>query len=103
MKFEKLNMNEMSKYRWMVFARIVLAVVAGFVIATLSVAVIAFMYPDSRAVATYTGLIFSFVVWLIYIIYIFSVKSLSKALLSSGLILLVFSACVWGFKQVGTL
>lgn len=103
MKFKALKMSEIQRYRWMVLSRIVLAVVIGFAIASLSVAVIASIYPDSRAVATYTGMIASFVVWLIYIIYVFSVKSLRKAWISSGILLLVLSACVWGSKQLGAL
>ncbi|WP_139852294.1 DUF3649 domain-containing protein [Acinetobacter pullicarnis] len=96
-------MSEIQRYRWMVLSRIVLAVVIGFAIASLSVAVIALIYPDRRAVATYTGMIASFVVWLIYIIYVFSVKSLAKAWISSGILLLLLSACVWGARQVGAL
>lgn len=103
MKFKALKMSEIQRYRWMVLSRIVLAVVIGFAIASLSVAVIALIYPDRRAVATYTGMIASFVVWLIYIIYVFSVKSLAKAWISSGILLLVLSACVWGARQVGAL
>ena len=62
MKF--FNFSDIVKYRWMVFGRCFLAAVGGFLIASISVSLIA-LSSEQKALATYTGLIISFIMWLL--------------------------------------
>lgn len=96
MKF--FNLSDIVKYRWMVFGRCFLAAVGGFSIASFSVPLIA-LSSEQKALATYTGLIISFIMWLLIIIYVFSVKSAIKAWWFTLMILIVMVAVNWGLKQ----
>jgi len=55
--------------------RILLASLGGFCIANLTVPVIGLMFPEQLALAVYAGLQLSFVVWLVFILAIFSIKN----------------------------
>lgn len=96
MKF--FNFSDIVKYRWMVFGRCFLAAVGGFLIASISVSLIA-LSSVQKALATYTGLIISFIMWLLIIIYVFSVKSSIKAWWAILIILMVMATVNWGLKQ----
>lgn len=96
MKF--FNLSDTAKYRWMVFGRCFLAIVGGFLIASFSVPLIA-LSSEQKALATYTGLIISFIMWLLIIIYVFSVKSAIKAWWAILIILIVMATVNWGLKQ----
>lgn len=88
---KQFNLSENSKYRWMVFSRCILAIVIGFLIANLSVPIIAFIFHGQKVLATYSGLMLSFIVWLLVIIYVFSVKTARKAwLVIGGVFLLMY-------------
>ncbi|TCM67035.1 hypothetical protein EC844_11076 [Acinetobacter calcoaceticus] len=101
MKFELLQLSKQRQVQLLILSRIILAIVAGFLIASFSVALIAKLYPATRAVATYTGLLLSFLIWLIYIIYIFSTKRLGRGSIYTVGILLLLCAWVLLFKQGG--
>lgn len=84
------NLSASAKYRWMVFSRCFLAVVIGFFIANLSVPLVALWFDDLKALATYSGLLLSFTLWLLVIIYVFSVKSAIKAwLVITGILIAI--------------
>lgn len=67
--------NDQQGYRFRVLLRILLASLGGFCIANLTVPVIGLMFPEQLALAVYAGLQLSFVVWLVFILAIFSIKS----------------------------
>lgn len=96
-----LDCSETQRYRWMVFARCLLAIIAGFTIATLTVPTVAYLLPESLAMATYTGMLLSFIVWLCYILYVFSAKHLKSIVKVTLIIVLILAAIVILFKMVG--
>ncbi|AYA02525.1 hypothetical protein BEN74_06405 [Acinetobacter sp. WCHAc010034] len=67
--------NDQQGYRFRVLLRILLASLGGFCIANLTVPVVGLMFPEQLALAVYAGLQLSFVVWLVFILVIFSIKS----------------------------
>lgn len=80
--------SHLNRYRWQVFCRCCLAIVGGYLIANLSIPVITLLTPQRLALATYSALLLSFVLWLIAIMAIFSMKTLKKAtLLTAGTLL----------------
>lgn len=76
---KKLNINDGARYRWAVFARVFIAVVGGFLLASLTVPLLAYLFPACLAMATYTGMILSFLVWLLAILWAFSTKTTQRA------------------------
>lgn len=101
MKFKLFALTEAQRYRWMVLARCLLAVFAGFAIANLTVPVIGLAFSRSLALATFTGLLLSFVVWLVYIIYVFSARDLARIVYITTAILLVQIVIVTLLKFMG--
>ncbi|MCY1162191.1 hypothetical protein D9M71_25360 [compost metagenome] len=69
------RLNDQQRYRFMVLLRILLASLGGFCIANLTVPVVGLMFPEHLALAVYAGLQLSFVVWLVFILVIFSIKN----------------------------
>ena len=93
--------NAQQHYRLIVLIRILLAAFGGFAVANLSVAAIALLFPDELAIATYAGFLLSFVVWLVLILAIFSIKKTIHAvwlcigaLFSLGCLLSILK--IWG-------
>ena len=74
--------DDVTRYRWMVFIRCVLAAAGGFLVANLSVAVFGLLFSDTQALATYTAMLFSFTVWLLVVLMVFHLPSLRLAALS---------------------
>lgn len=101
MKLDFLTLSELQHYRMMVLIRIILAIFGGFLIASLTVACIGLMFPDQRALATYTGLLLSFVVWLSFIISIFTVKRTIFAIQLTFIIITVLSILTWCLQKWG--
>lgn len=91
--------SQTAKYRWHVFLRCILAIFAGLFIATLIVPIMAFSLPQSLGIATLTGLLLSFTVWLCYIIYAFSCKSIRKLSLMTLIIFLIMASLAFGLKS----
>ena len=82
--------TELARYRWTVGWRVFLASVGGFLIANLSVPVLALLADEQRALTTYSATLFSFVVWLAVIMLVFSLaKTLHATLLVLGALLLM--------------
>lgn len=101
MKSHSFKLNAQQHYRFTVFIRILLAVFGGFGVANLTVAMIGLFFPSQQAIATYTGFLLSFIVWLVLILAVFSMKSTLKAVcLSIGLLLslgcIVSALKIWG-------
>lgn len=101
MKFRLSQFSELQIYRYKVLARCLLAIFAGFAIANLTIPMIALLFSGQLALATYTGLLVSFVVWLLYIVYVFSAKHLLRIasitlLVLSIQILIVALLKTWG-------
>lgn len=71
--------SDSIRYRWMVFSRTLLAVVGGFIIANLSVPLIALSSGGNLALATYSAVLFSFTVWLLVVLWVFNADSAKKA------------------------
>ncbi len=91
-----------SAFRWAVAWRVVLAVVGGFLIASLSVPLIALPFAET-ALATYSAMLVSFVVWLLVIMAVFHQATVAKAswlvlalLLGMGLPYLAFYREIFG-------
>ncbi len=68
-----------ESYRWMVFIRCCLSIFGGYIIASLSVPLIALLFPEHLALATYSALMLSFTIWLAVIVIVFSIKELKSA------------------------
>lgn len=102
MKLENLNLNENLLYRLQVLCRVVLASIVGFAIVNLAAAVIGLIFTSQQAVATYSGMLLSFMLWLIFIIAIFTIKKTRHTVLLSGILVVALSAVVYGLKQWGT-
>jgi Na+/melibiose symporter-like transporter len=82
--------TELARYRWMVGWRAVLASVGGFLIANLSVAVLALFADEQRALTTYSATMLSFVIWLLVIMTVFSLaKTRHATLMVLGAMLLM--------------
>ncbi|OTG78438.1 hypothetical protein B9T33_14020 [Acinetobacter sp. ANC 5054] len=101
MKFLFLKLDDQNQYRLVVFVRIFLAVFAGFLIANLTVATVGLLFPNQLAIATYTGFLLSFIVWLVFILAMFSMKTiLNTVWLSLGLLFslgcIVGALKIWG-------
>lgn len=77
-----MNSNDLTRYRWMILTRCMLAAVGGFLVANLSVAVIGLLFSDFQALATYSAILFSFTVWLFVVLLVFTLHSLRLAALS---------------------
>lgn len=77
-----MKSNDLTRYRWMIFIRCLLAAAGGFLIANLSVAVIGLLFDDSQALATYSAMLFSFMVWLLVVMLVFTLRSIRIAALS---------------------
>lgn len=73
------SLSENTRYRLMVFSRSFLAIFGGFFIASLTVPLVAFLFPTKLALATHTGLLLSFISWLAVIMWVFSIKSAIRA------------------------
>lgn len=87
MKSHSFKLNAQQHYRFTVFIRILLASFGGFGIANLTVAMVGLFFPNQLAIATYTGFLISFIVWLVFILIIFSMQSTLKTIwLSIGLL-----------------
>lgn len=92
----KRNLNiwhENTKYRWMVFSRCFLAVIVGFLIANLSVPIIALIFYEQKALATYSGLMMSFAIWTLIILYIFSATTAKRAWLVVSSSFVIMAGC----------
>ncbi|MBU0913236.1 MAG: hypothetical protein KKF22_11915 [Gammaproteobacteria bacterium] len=82
--------TELARYRWTVGWRALLASVGGFLIANLSVPMLVLFADEQRALTTYSATLFSFVVWLLVIMTVFSMsKTLHATLLVLGALLLM--------------
>lgn len=101
MKLENLNLNANLIYRLQVFCRVVLASIVGFAIANLAAAAIGLIFSSQQAVATYSGMLLSFVLWLIFIIAIFTIKKTRHTVWLSGLLLVGLSTVVYLLKLWG--
>lgn len=101
MGLDFLKLGELQHYRIMVLIRIILAIFGGFLIASLMVACIGLMFPDQRALATYTGLLLSFVGWLSFIIGIFTVKRIMFAIQLTFMSIGVLSILTWCLQKWG--
>ena len=87
-------LSHSMRYRWMVFCRALVAVVGGFVIAGLSVPLLALLLPGSAAMATYIAMMLSFVVWLLVIVWAFSPFTLKRIVLGAAAIIVAMSVLV---------
>ena len=101
MKSHIIKSNVQQHYRLIVLIRVLLAAFGGFCVANLSVAVVGLLFPDNLAVATYAGFLLSFIIWLVFILTIFSIKKTLNtvwlcggALLSLGCLVSVLK--IWG-------
>jgi hypothetical protein len=105
----KLNLPKLDasvSYRLRVLSRCLIAIVTGFIIANLCIPIMAYGLPrlatgSSFASATAAGFLLSFVVWLLFIIYVFSAQSLKHVFGYSTLIVLVQALLILGLKLWG--
>lgn len=82
--------SELARYRWTVGWRVFLASVGGFLIANLSVPVLAVFSDEQRALTTYSATMLSFVIWLLVIMTVFSLaKTWHATLIVLGAMLLM--------------
>lgn len=82
--------TELARYRWTVGWRVFLASVGGFLIANLSVPVLAVFSDEQRALTTYSATMLSFVIWLLVIMTVFSLaKTWRATLMVLGAVLLM--------------
>lgn len=65
-------MNVSLPYRWNIFFRILIAAGGGMFVASFCVAVIATLFPAHKALATYSGMLLSFVIWLLMALFAFT-------------------------------
>lgn len=101
MKSLSFQFNTQNHHRFIVFIRILLASLGGFAAANLTVAMVGLLFPNQLAIATYTGFLISFIVWLVFILAVFSIKSTLKTVcLSIGLLFslgcIVSALKIWG-------
>lgn len=95
----KQSRNE-AAFRWAVAWRVVLAVAGGFLIASLSVPLLALPFAET-ALATYSAMLASFVVWLLVIMTVFHQATTLKATgLVGGLLLLMLALYLTFYQEV---
>lgn len=102
MKSFSFQLNAQQHYRFIVFIRILLASFVGFGVANLTVAMVGLLFPNQLAIATYTGFLISFIVWLLLILTVFSMKSTVKAVWLSIALLLSLTCIVSALKIGGS-
>ncbi len=73
------TLSDGARHRWAVFSRVLAAAVGGFLIAGLSVPVITGILPGPNELATYGAMLFSFTVWLIAVLWVFTAASATRA------------------------
>ena len=106
MKRKILKLQAPVAYRLMVAMRCCMAILIGFLIANLCIPLLGYVVPllfseTTFAIATAQGFLLSFVVWLVYIIYVFSAKSLAAVFWLSLLIVLLQGSCIAAAKFWG--
>lgn len=69
----------LTKYRWMIFGRFVLAIFGGYAFSALSAMCIANAFPEMRASAVLSATMLAFVVHCAVFIWVFLVNSTLKA------------------------
>ncbi|WP_031569249.1 hypothetical protein [Rheinheimera texasensis] len=92
--------DDLTRSRWMVFIRCVLAAAGGFLVANLSVAMVGLLFTDTQALATYSAMLFSFTVWLLVVLLVFHLRSVRVAALSvcsasTAMLLIVQGLQIW--------
>ncbi|AOA58469.1 hypothetical protein [Acinetobacter larvae] len=101
MKLKNADTPHQLGYRLQVLTRILLASIAGFIIANLSIPAIALFFPTQLAIATYSATLLSFIIWLVFIMSMFTIKKIRHCiglsiLLIGGLGCLVWLLKLWG-------
>lgn len=90
MRFSNLKqLSDDTRYRLMVFSRCVAAIAGGYLLASLSVSVISFIFFHQQHLATYSGMMLSYVIWLLVILWVFSTSSAKRAWIGVGSALIV--------------
>lgn len=82
-------------YRAMVAGRVLLAVLGGYALASVSTALLSLILPMERAEAVTAATLLGFVVMPFAALYVFAARSLSRAVLGIGLPLVVLGAGLW--------
>ncbi|SDV46102.1 hypothetical protein [Chitinasiproducens palmae] len=86
------------RYRLNVLARVLAAVVGGYALANLAGACIALLLPSSRAEAALTGLMSTFAIYTLAVIWVFAARNLWRALGGLALALTVAGALFLGLR-----
>lgn len=90
------------RYRWMVAARVLLAAVGGYLLSSLAIIVLALLLPvlfsTPQAEALLTASLWSFVVYGIAVMYVFTAQSVLRATLVLGSAGLVLAAVYAGLR-----
>lgn len=93
-----------AAYRFSVAGRVLLAVIGGYAIASLSAATLALVLPLPRAEAVSTGTLASFAILAAAAIWAFSARSLGSAALTLSLLAMLLVGGLWlaGGFAIGT-
>ena len=91
-----------ASYRWGVASRIIAAVLGGYVLAALSSVSLAWLLPMARGEAVVSGMMLSFLVYLVAVLWCFSCRSAGRAwlgLATPGVALALVNGLLYWVKQ----
>lgn len=88
-------------YRWHIALRAITAILGGYVIANLVGCLMPFLFPMSKSDAVMTGILLSFLIYSLVILWVFSVRSVHKAWRGVGLVSLLLAGILAAVKFSG--
>lgn len=91
-----------ASYRWAVASRVVAAVFGGYALAALSSVCVAWLLPMARGEAVVSGMMLSFLVYLVAVLWCFACRSVSRAWLGlamPGLALALVNGALYWMNQ----
>lgn len=65
--------------RWSIFSRVMAAILGGYLLTSIVIALLAIMLPGSRAEAVLTAMLLSFLIYACVVMWVFACRSASRA------------------------
>lgn len=96
-----LQLTPAARHRWVVASRALAAILGGYVLAALSAAALAVFLPLSRADATLTGTMLSFLVYACAVVWVFAARTATRAWLGLLLPSAALGMALWLHRITG--
>lgn len=96
-----LQLTPAARHRWVVASRALAAILGGYGLAALSAAALAVFLPLSRADATLTGTMLSFLVYACAVVWVFAARTATRAWLGLLLPSAALGMALWLHRITG--